>query len=353
MVITHHKFGLTSIAKVSNSQELRQVLNDPWLESENIIIKPNWATTEFGYFADTETLRMLFEALDSKITITESHIFTRFQNYPVKGMNFNVGEKELSAESFLFGEGWRWLFKNPDWDWFKKGGYWNWMRKEEKAFLDDFGFTDLFQEFNVDYVNVTDEVWSGRIADSNEVKKAVESQYSPVHTEKLYDMVPKKLYQMRGSTFISFASLLHHASFTMKNMFGMIPDPIRSWWHGPNSKKIASCIIDVNKVYHSHFNVFGICEALKNTAYHNSEGEHRSRFLSDVVYDIVKNMGIVVFGRNLVHLDAFLLSLMEGSIVVNDELNRKPIMLAQKEFGAFDQDVLLEAMGKVGNWLKP
>jgi hypothetical protein len=63
-------------------------------------------------------------------------------------------------------------------------------------------------------------------------------------------------------------------------------------------------------------------------------------------------MGIVVFGRNLVHLDAFLLSLKEGSIVVDDELNRKPIMLAQKEFGAIDQDVLL-AKRKVGDWLKP
>ncbi len=353
MVIPHHKFGLTSIAKVSNSQELRQVLNDPWLESESIIIKPNWATTELGYFADAETLKMLFEALDSKITITESHIFTRSQTYPEKGMNFNVGEKELSAASFLFGKGWNWLIRNPDWDWFKNGGYWDWIRKEEKDFLDDFGFTDLFQEFNVDYVNVTDEVWSGRIADPEDVKRAVESRYDPVQSKKLYDMVPKKLFKLRGSTFISFASLLHHASFTLKNMFGMIPDPIRSWWHGPKSKKTASSIVDINRVYHSLFNVYGICEALKNTAHHNPEGEYRSRFLSDVVYDIVKDMGIVVFGRNLAHLDAFLLSLMEGSIYVSDELNRKTIMLAQEEFGAIDQDVLLAAKMKMGDWLKP
>jgi hypothetical protein len=353
MQIPHHRFGQTTIAKVRNSQELKQVLVEPWLESETIIIKPNWATVETAYFTDAETLRILFETLDSHIIITESHIFTRSQTYPEKGMNFNVGEKELTAESFLFGEGWKWLIKNPDWDWFKMGGYWDWIRKEEKDFLDYFGFTDLFQEFNVDYVNVTDEVWSGRIADSEDVKKAVESQYNAVHTEKLYGMVPKKLYELRGSTFISFASLLHHASFTLKNMFGMIPDPIRSWWHGPKSKKTASSIIDANKVYHSLFNVYGICEALKNTAYHNPEGEYRSRVVSDFVYDIVKDMGIVVFGRNLAHLDAFLLSIMEGSIYVSDKINRKPIMLAQKEFGAIDQDVLLAAKMKVGDWIKP
>ncbi|MEE8570602.1 MAG: hypothetical protein V3S97_06390 [Candidatus Bathyarchaeia archaeon] len=352
MEIPHHKFGQTSIAKVRNSQELRQVLDEPWLESESIIIKPNWATVEQGYFADTETLRMLFEALDSKITITESHIFTRSQTYPVKGMNFNVGEKELSAESFLFGDGWRWLIKNPDWDWFKKGGYWEWMRKEEKDFLDNFGFTDLFKEFNVDYVNVTDEVWSGRIADPTKVKRAVESRFSPVRAEKIFNMVPKKLYELRGSTFISFASLLHHASFTLKNMFGMIPDPIRSWWHGPKSLRTASSILDINKVYHSLFNVYGICEALKNTAFHDPEGEYKSRFLSDVVYNVVKDLGIIVFGRNLASLDAILLRLTEGSIVVSDEVNRKPIKLALEEFGAIDEEVLKEAKMMVGDWLR-
>ena len=100
MVIPHHRFGQTTIAKVRNSQELNQILIDPWLESKSIIIKPNWATVETAYFTDSETLRMLFEALDSRIIITESHIFTRSQTYPVKGMNFNVGEKELSAESW-------------------------------------------------------------------------------------------------------------------------------------------------------------------------------------------------------------------------------------------------------------
>lgn len=349
MVIPHHRFGQTTIAKVRNSQELKQILIDPWLESNSIIIKPNWATVETAYFTDSETLRMLFETLDSHITITESHIFFRSQNYPVKGMNFNVGELELDSGSFLLGDGWKWLIKNPNWDWFKKGGYWDWIRKEEKAFLDDFGFTDLFKEFNVDYVNVTDEVWSGRIADPTEVKRAVESRFSPVQ-EKLYNMVPKKLYELRGSTFISFASLLHHASFTLKNMFGMIPDPIRSWWHGPKSLRIASSILDINKVYHSLFNVYGICEALKTTAFHHPEGEYRSKILG-YDYNIVKDLGVVVFSRNLASLDAILLSLMEGSIYVSDEVNRKPIMLALKEFGAIDEEILKEAKMKVGNWL--
>jgi hypothetical protein len=351
MVIPHHRFGRTTIAKVSDSDELRQVLDEPWLESESIIIKPNWATVEPGYLTDSETLRMLFEALDSKITITEAHNFAHSRTFPEKGMNFNVGEKELSAESFLFGDGWRWLIKNPDWDWFKKGGYWDWMRKEEKDFLDDFGFTDLFQEFDVDHVNVTDEVWNGRIADPNEVKRAVESRYNPVQAEKLYDMVPKKIYDLRGSTFISFASLIHHASFTLKNMFGMIPDPIKAWWHGSKHSRIASSILDINKVYHSLFNVYGICEALKTTPFNHPEGEYKSKILG-YDYNIIKDLGVVVFGRNLASLDAILLNLTEESVHVSDELNRKPILLALEEFGAIDEEILQEAKMKVGDWLK-
>jgi len=47
--------------------------------------------------------------------------------------------------------------------------------------------------------------------------------------EELNSMMPKKLYDLRGSTFISFAKLKHYPTFTIKNLFGMIPDPLRPW----------------------------------------------------------------------------------------------------------------------------
>jgi hypothetical protein len=48
------------------------MLVDPWLESETIIIKPNWVTNEPADFTDSEALRALFDALDSRIVVTES-----------------------------------------------------------------------------------------------------------------------------------------------------------------------------------------------------------------------------------------------------------------------------------------
>ena len=90
---------------------------------------------------------------------------------------------------------------------------------------------------------------------------------------------------------------------------------------------------------------------MKTTAFHHPEGEYRSKIF-DSFYNVVKDLGVVVFGRNLASLDAILLNLNEGSIFVSDEVNRKPIILALEEFGAIDEEILQEAKMMVGDWLK-
>jgi hypothetical protein len=349
MPVLHHRFGQTTIAKVSNSDELRQMLVDPWLESETLIIKPNWVTNESACFTDSETLRMLLEALDSHIIVTESHMIGRSLNILKEGMSFTVGDKQVNWEWLFKGEGWKWLMENRDWDWFKNGGHYDQIKKEDRAFLDKYGFTDLFNEFNVTYVNVTDEVWSGRIADPTEVKNAVETRFKPVQIDKLYSMVPKKLYDLRGSTFISFAKLKYYPSFTIKNLFGMIPDPLRPWWHGTRQSTRAASIVDINKVYHTLFNVYGICEALNTMPVLHPEGEVQSKFFSRPKYNIIEGLGFVAFGRDLVSLDAILCNLAG--------LDFKEFWgyfnLAEQEFGAYDREALKESKTKAGNWLSP
>ena len=351
MAIPNHEFGQITVAKVKNSTELRQVLVDPWLESETIIIKPNWVSTDPADFTDADTLRMLFEALDSHIIVAESYMLCRSMNLLKDGMRFLVGNKEVNWKWLQAGDGWQWLVENPSWEWFKDGGHWDHLKNEDKAFLDKYDFTDLFEEFNVTYINVTEEVWNGRIADPAEIKRSVESQFKPVHFEEVYSLVPKKLYDLRGSTFISFARLKMYASFTMKNLFGMIPDPIRPWWHGPNHSTIAEAIIDINKIYHSLFNVYGICEALKSTAISHAEGKYEGLYSGK--YNIVENLGVLIFGRNLAALDVMLLNLSDPSRRLIAEVNRASITLAEDEFGTCDEETLKEAKTEVGNWLSP
>jgi len=347
MSILNHRFGQTTIAKVNDSDKLRQILVDPWLKSETIIIKPNWVATEPAAFTDSKTLRMMLEALDSSFMVTESHQIYRSLNLLEEGMSFTVGDKEVNWKWLLWGDGWKWLVENPDWNWFKKDGHWDQIKKEDKTFLDEHGFTDLFNEFDVSYINVTDEVWSGRIADPTEVKRLVETRFKPVQVDKLYSMVPKKLYDLRGSTFISFAKLTHHASFTMKNLFGMIPDPLRPWWHGPEHCMLAENIVDINKVYNSLFNVYGICEALNTTAFLHPEGKFENLYAGK--YNIIKDLGVVVFGRDLVSLDAILCNL--AGFDFKDF--KAYINMAEEEFGSYDSKALIESKTKVGNWLSP
>jgi len=346
MTIPHHRFGRTTIAKVRDSQELRKSLDDPWLKSEPIVIKPNFVATDPGYATDSEALRMLLEALDSRIVVTESHMVPRSTNLIEGGMGFEVGGEEVNWMWLMGGDGWRWQIENPDWGWFRDGGHWDQIKKEDKAFLDERGFTDLFREFDVEYVNVTDEVWSGRIADPAEVKEAVESRFKPAFTVKLYGMVPKKLYDLRGSTFISFAKMQTYNSFTMKNLFGMIPDPVRAWWHGPDHSRIAPSIVDINKVYRSLFDVYGICETLHTNPVSHPEGKIVS--VLGTKYNIAEGLGVVAFGRDPVSLDAIFCNLAGLDIKQFGGY----IDMAE-EFGTYDREALKDSKMKVGDWLSP
>ncbi|KKK41294.1 MAG: hypothetical protein Lokiarch_44130 [Candidatus Lokiarchaeum sp. GC14_75] len=349
MTISQHMFGETTVAKLSEPFKLKKLLVDPWFESETIIIKPNWVSTMPGHFTSLKTLRLLLENLDSKIVVTESstHVF----NEPLEdGLNFIAEGKEQNWKWLLAGHGWKWLIKNPNWDWFKRDGHWDHLKKGVKTFLDQNGYTDLFNEFNVTYINVTDEIWSGRIADQTEVKKIVGEYFKPIDLEldKLYSMVPKKLYDLRGSLFISLAKLKHYASFTMKNIFGMIPDPLRPWWHGTKDVLLPRSIIAINKIYHALFNIYGICEALDTRSVFHPEGKFKDEY-SGLRYRIVEDPGFFSCGRDLVSLDAIL-----GNLGGFDPKSFNYIInLAEKEFGTYDREVLKESKLKLGTWLQP
>ena len=351
MDIPHYQFGPTTVAKVKDSGELKQLLIDPWFDSENIIIKPNWVSTDPGEFTDAETLRILFEALDARIIVTESYSLLRSMNILKEGLSFTARDRVVNWKWLLKGDGWTWLTENEDWDWFIQGGHWEQIRQEDQAFRDRYGFTDLFNEFNVTYINVTEEVWSGRIADPAAVKQSVESRFRPVHIEKLYRMVPKALYDLRGSTFVSFARLKMYASYTFKNLFGMIPDPLRPWWHGPEGCSILHSIVDINKVYHALFNVYGICEALNLTAYIHPDGQYEGVYAGK--YNITEGSGVIVFGRDLVSIDAMLLNLSDPSIRWTADFNRASIELAEDEFGLVDRKAIEESRKKVQHWISP
>ena len=347
-----YRFGTTTIARVNNSDELRQLLVDPVFACDTIIIKPNWISTDPAEFTDAESMSMLFEALDSRIIVVESYCLARSLNLLERGKDFKVGDEVVDWKWLLWGAGWNWLINNPDWEWFKRDGHWEQLKAEEEAFLQRYGFADLFSEFGVSYINVTEEVWNGRTANPADVKKIVESRFKPVQCEQLYRLVPEQLYDLRGSPFVSLARLKMYASFTFKNLFGMIPDPLRSWWHGPNNNRVTANIVDINKIYHSLFSVYGICEALHTMAYVDPEGKYTGAFTGK--YSIADGSGFIALGEDLLSLDAILLELSDPSRrLIEEDVNRAPIDQAEAEFGVVDRQAIEEARSKVGRWISP
>jgi len=314
------QFDSVTLSRVKTSSDLRWLLKDPWLRNDTFIIKPNWFSPHPANFTDANSLRVLLEALDGKITITEAYSMERQDG----GMKFNVDGEEVD---------WRWVMKHPDWDWVRSEGRWDEIRKQDEWFLDKFGFTDLFREYGVEYVNVTEEVWQERTVDPETIKKTVETCYPPVLKEELYGYIPKCLYELKDATFISFGKVKGirgtYPSLTMKNLFGLIPDPLRSWWHGSNDELLGRSIVDINKVYAALFNVYGVCEALHSATISAPEGEMKLPWGS---YNIAENLGVIAYGRHLVSLDAILCEL----IGVNPE-EVSYIKLGEDVFGTYDR----------------
>ncbi len=326
------KFGSVTVSRVQTSADLRWLLKDPWLRTDVVIVKPNWFSPHPGNFTDVETLRLLLDALDGRIIVTEAYSMERQDG----SMRFAVDGEEVD---------WKWIMKHPRWDWINKEGRWDEIRKQDKWFLDEFGFTDLFKEYGVDYVNVTEEVWQGRTAEARKIKKAVETRFAPVTKEELYTYIPERFYELQGATFISFGKVKGiggaFPSLTMKNLFGLIPDPLRSWWHGPNDEWIGRSIVDINKVYAALFRVYGICEALRYAIVSNPEGEVKVPWGN---YNIARNLGVLALGRHLVSLDAILC----GLIGVDPE-KVSYIKLGKEVFGTYDRRQLEDAK-RASDW---
>jgi hypothetical protein len=332
--------GETNIAKANSIADYKRLLKDPILKSDPIIVKPNWVLSEEGSFTTADSLRHLFEALPGKIIVVESYQTARVWDDQTITRIFKVGNEEFDWTWFR-GKGWLWLHSHPDWSWFKDS-IWDEIQRGDTNFLERFGFRDLFQEFGVEYVNITEEAWSGRTVDPKLVKEIVEKRYSPVFTDKLYGIVPERLYRHKGATLISFNWLKEYASFTLKNLFGLIPDPNRSWWHGPKDRTLSTSIVDTAKVYASLFPLYGLWEYYGSTRRRTVEGRFGS---PGYEYDMITGPGILAFSRNLVELDALLRHL--SGFNVNDAGH---IELAEQVFGSYDRQLLCEAERRVGSW---
>jgi hypothetical protein len=125
-------------------------------------------------------------------------------------------------------------------------------------------------------------------------------------------------------------------------MFGLIPEPIRAWWHGPKNKRKPKSVVAVNKLYDSLFNVIGIVEALKNTPVTSKIGEFN---IPGFKFNVHKNLGIIGLSRNRVELDTLMWKL--GQFPDSD---LEDLTEAEKYYTPCKETVIENAFETVGHW---
>lgn len=261
---------------VEKPTDLTPLIEELSLEKEDtILIKPNWVGAFPGGFTDAKTLDLFLTALQGKrIILLESFTFWRTDK-KVQTSEDYFSSREATKET-----------GKQHWDFFKKMDDW---------FLTSTGIGEVLNKHNAQYINITNEIWQNQIADPNIVKEICETRFKPVENTHLHETIPQKVFELRGKPLISLAKTKidssYGASLSIKNMFGLIPDPTRfvEYHGGESENKLTQSIIDINKIYSSLFSVKYINESVFNYCRMDWETEKS---------DPIPGNGLVVAGNH-------------------------------------------------------
>jgi uncharacterized protein (DUF362 family) len=158
----------------------------------------------------------------------------------------------------------------------------------------------VLERHDVEYLNISEELWAERVCDSDLIHAEVNKYFSPVNTESLTSSVPSRIYDMKGGTLLNLTKpkrslKANFVSLSLKNMFGMIPTPWRRKYNGENEELLAQSILDINRIYNSLFDVVGIIEGVLTTS------ETVDNPMSPVIHS---NTGYIWTSINPLELDA-------------------------------------------------
>jgi len=288
-------YGNVMVETSINPQSFRELISALNLEPP-VLIKPNWGSVEC--YTEAEILDWVLSVIQGEVLVIESYGWAR-------------------SEEILLGK--------------KQGAKTRSnLRKSDRWFLEYSGIAKVLEKHRVEYINLTEEIWAGRIADPDLIRQAVEEKYPPVQLEEMYGQVPARIYDFKGGTLLSLAKyrLLFEpivVTFTIKNLFGLIPGPSRGKFHGGGNSRMDQSIVDINKIYRSLFSVKGIVEAVFTA------GDGRGSFNRQ---EVSRNIGVALGCENTLDLDAFT-SVLAGC----DPGAVGYLKLAAQHFGNWDPQV--------------
>ncbi len=279
------------VSKVTDNQDMQKFLKRLRIRGKGFVIKPNWSNA--NTFTSAEMLGFLFSYLKGEKTVIES--YTAWRN------ELNTGSEphEVITPS-------------------NAKGKWKWIKEQDAWFLKHSGIETVLRKHGVQYINVTEEVWSGRTVAKETIKKIVERRFGSVGNEEMYGFVPEKIYELKGRALISMnlsRKTREVMSLSIKNLFGLIPDPARyGKWHGEDDAMLPQSILDINKIYRSLFEpCFWINE--------------------------VKNRGLLVGSQNSIMSDV-----VAAKIIGVDTEEIRYLMTASNYFGGYNETSITKTL---------
>ncbi len=295
--ICSSKFGRVSFRDGIHRESFIEMIKKLDLKPP-VVIKPNWGFSVI--FTEADILDWTLAAIDGDALVVESYGWARCREA--------VEEKKYGS--------------------FSRDA----LHKADRWFLRYSGIDKILNKHDVEYLNITEEVWAERIVEPDTIQTIVEDSYAPLHMQKMASFVPQRLYDLSDGTFLNLAKLKFMGediviSLALKNLFGMIPGPDRGEFHGEMNKAMNPSIVDMNKIYRSLFKTKGVVEGVFTAS--------RGMTLQPQAF---KNRGVVWICDDTLELDAVVTS--HVGISPNDVGYLK---LAAQSFGEWDEEAVAQA----------
>jgi hypothetical protein len=267
------------VARARDSARLAEILGRVLPQSDRYLVKVTWHGYAPGTYIGPIALDLLLGALPGRAVLLEGHTSSR-----------NLGGTDI------------------DWD-ADAERHRTWVRQQDVEFLRRTGLAEVIARHGAQYVNVTEAWWDGACAPAEDVR--AELGDVALQNPELAGFVPSALLELRGIPLISFARFKGPTRLGLSNLFGLIPHPLRTPWHGPDITHFASVCCDLARLYGSFFPLFGFVEAFDSAVRWDRKGLYRSRWGN---YDLVLTDGLFTVSEGLVGAD-ILASRLQGQDV--------------------------------------
>lgn len=268
------------VARAREPAPLAEILARVLPRAERYLVKVTWHGYAQGTYTGPAALDLLLGALPGRAVLLEGHTSSR-----------NVGAPEIDWEN-------------------DAARHRTWIRQQDVEFLGRTGLAEVIARHGAQYLNVTEAWWDGACAPAESVRAAL-GDVTLRHPE-LADFVPSALMELRGAPLISLARFKGPTRLGLSNLFGLIPRPLRTEWHGPDITYFASVCCDLARIYGGFFPLIGLVEGFDSAVRWDRKGLYRSRWGN---YDLVLTDGLFTLSEGLIGAD-ILASRLQGQDVL-------------------------------------